>query len=245
LTRVNRILIKDGKAIGIECFVHGSQQSHTIHSKAVVVAGGALHTPSLLIKSGLTNPNIGKDLRLHLAVLCLGIYDEDINQTEGSMLTSICDSFENIKDTNHGFIIECFTHGLGTFSTMLPWDGAAKHKELMLRYRNSAITVAMIRDKDSKCSVKYDAHDCVNVSLEVSKFDTANLKEGIIQMARVQVAAGARQIHIPLYPGDSFEFEKDEVSSVDNARFLKWIEGVYQQQLPMAASGHQMASWYV
>jgi hypothetical protein len=128
---------------------------------------------------------------------------------------------------------------------MLPWDGTAKHKERMLRYRNAVITFAMMRDKDSKCSVKYDAHDCIDVSFMLSRHDAANLKEGIVQMAKIQVAAGARQIHISLYPGNSFEFEKDEVSSADNQSFLKWIEQVYQQEPPMPASGHQMASWYV
>lgn len=244
-TRVNRILIKNGKAVGIECFIHGSQLSHAIYSKSVVVAGGALHTPSLLIKSGLTNPNIGKDLRLHLSSLCVGIYDEDINPTEGSLLTSVCDSFENIEGTNHGFKVECFTNGLGVFSAMVPWDGAAKHKERMLRYRNAVITFAMMRDKDSKCSVKYDAHDSVDVDFVISKHDAANLKEGIVQMAKIHVAAGARQIHVSFHPGNSFEFEKDEESNVDNPRFLKWIQGVYLQEPPIPASGHQMASWYV
>jgi choline dehydrogenase-like flavoprotein len=64
LTRVSHVLIKNGKAVGVQCFIHGNQQSHTIYSKTVVVAGGALHTPSLLIKSGLTNSNIGKDFLL-------------------------------------------------------------------------------------------------------------------------------------------------------------------------------------
>jgi hypothetical protein len=245
LTRVSHVLIKNGKAVGVQCFIHGNQQSHTIYSKTVVVAGGALHTPSLLIKSGLTNSNIGKDLRLHLSTFCVGIYNEEINQTEGSLLTSVCDSFENVEGTHHGFKVECFTNGLGAFSCMLPWDGTAKHKERMLRYRNAVITFAMMHDKDSKCSVKYDAHDCIDVSFMLSRHDAANLKEGIVQMAKIQVAAGARQIHISLYPGNSFEFEKDEVSSADNQSFLKWIEQVYQQEPPMPASGHQMASWYV
>ncbi|KAK4511724.1 uncharacterized protein ATC70_007267 [Mucor velutinosus] len=241
-TRVNGILIRKGKAVGVSCNVHHSQQIHKLFAKRVVVAGGALHTPSLLKRSGLLNPNIGQHLRLHLASICVGIYSQATNPTQGALLTSVCDAFENWEGTHHGFKIECFTQGLGMFSGMIPWLGAAKHKETMLRYRNAVITFAMMRDKDSKCSVQYDPYGKVDISCDLSKHDIANLVQGIVEMAKIHVAAGARQIHVSQHSVDSFEFNAHEKSSVHHPRFLEWIKSLQGQGAPVPSSGHQMAS---
>lgn len=242
-TRVNGILIRKGKAVGISCNVHHSQQIHKLFAKRVIVAGGALHTPSLLKRSGLSNPNIGQHLRLHLSSICVGIYDQPTNPSQGALLTTVCDAFANWEGTHHGFKIECFTQGLGMFSGMIPWLGAAKHKETMLRYRNAVITFAMMRDKDSRCSVQYDLYGKVDVSCDLSKHDEANLVQGIIEMAKIHVAAGARQIHVSQHSLDSFEFKANEEASVDHPRFLEWLKSIQGQGAPVPSSGHQMASW--
>lgn len=113
----------------------------------------------------------------------------------------------------------------------------------MLRYRNAVITFAMMRDKDSKCSVQYDPYGKLDVSCVLSKHDTANLVQGIVEMAKIHVAAGARQIHVAQHAIDSFEFNANEESSVDHPRFLEWIKSVQGQAAPVPSSGHQMASW--
>src|SRR5437764_4007370 len=63
-TRVKRVLVEAGAARGV---VGQTVEGHhvTVRSRAVVVACGAIHTPALLKRSGLTNANIGKYLRLH------------------------------------------------------------------------------------------------------------------------------------------------------------------------------------
>lgn len=242
-TLVTRILIKNGKAIGVACKIHEQEKTHYFFADKIVVAGGALHTPSLLIKSGLKNPNIGNDLRLHLASIVIGIYDEIINPSEGSLLTVVGTAFENYDGSTYGFKVECYSNGVGFYSAMMPWEGAAKHKQWMMRHRNAVITFAMIRDKDSTCSVKYDPYGKLDVSFNLSKRDGDTLTEGIVQMAKIHIVAGARQIHVTQHNLDSFVFEKEEESSITNPRFLKWVDYVYKQGPPTPSSGHQMASW--
>src|SRR5207248_4651844 len=63
-TKVDRVLLEGGAARGIE---GRSVSGHrvTIRSRAVVVACGAIQTPALLKRTGLQNPNIGKNLKVH------------------------------------------------------------------------------------------------------------------------------------------------------------------------------------
>ncbi|KAG2234997.1 hypothetical protein INT48_000239 [Thamnidium elegans] len=242
LTQVTRVLTKNNKAIGVACKIHGSTKEHYIYANTVVVSGGALNTPGLLLKSGLTNPHIGKDLRLHLSALMVAIYDDEINPSEGSLLTTVCDAFENYDGSTYGFKIECFSNGIGNYSAIVSWEGAAKHKQRVLRHRNSVTTFAMSRDMDSICNVKYDAYNKIDIDFSLSKHDGDNLKEGIVQMARIHTAAGARELHVSLSVLEPFVFEEGEESDVTNPRFLKWVESVYTQAPPTPASGHQMAS---
>lgn len=242
-TQVNHILTKNGKVTGVSCRIHGEKENFIFYANTVVVACGALHTPGLLKKSGLTNPNIGKDLRLHLSSLATAIYDDVVNPSEGSLLTSVSNQFDNYDGSTYGFKIECFTNAIGMYSGMLPWSSAAAHKQRMLRHRNAVTTFAMARDMDSKCNVKYDAYNRVDIDFVLSKHDGDTIVEGIVQMARIHVAAGAREIHVAQSIIDPFVFEKDEESRVDNPRFLDWIQSVYRLGPPIPSSGHQMASW--
>lgn len=241
-SRVNQILTKKGKAVGVVCNIHGIQD-HIYRASQVIVSAGSLHTPSLLIKSGLRNPHIGDHLRLHLSSLLIGIYDEETTPCQGSLLTSVVTQFENFDGKNHGFKIECFTQGLGLYAGMVSWEGAESHKELMLHYKNAVITFALMRDKDSKASVKYDVYGKYDVQFSLSKHDAANLKEGVVQMARIHVAAGARQIHVAQHSIEPFVFKEKEPSDVRNPRFLNWLDQVHRSHPPIPSSGHQMGSW--
>jgi hypothetical protein len=241
-SNVNQVLTEKGKVVGVSCNVHGVQD-HVYRAKYVVVSAGALNTPCLLIKSGLTNPNIGNYLRLHLPAFLVGIYDEETDPCQGALLTTVTNEFENFDGEYHGFKIECCTQGVGFYASMVAWEGAEKHKETMLRYKNSVITFAMLRDKDSICSVKYDDYGKYDIQLSLSQHDAMNMKEGIAQMAKIQIAAGARQIHVSQHPIEPFIFNENEPSDINNPRFLKWVHMVYKMNPPTPASGHQMGSW--
>ena len=87
-SEVTRALIQDNKAIGVECMVH-RESKVKIFADRVVVSAGSMRTPGLLINSGLTNKNIGQNLRVHPSVLVFGVFNEPIDVHQGSILTAV------------------------------------------------------------------------------------------------------------------------------------------------------------
>ncbi|GAA5798790.1 hypothetical protein HPULCUR_004196 [Helicostylum pulchrum] len=228
-TTVTRVLrTKGGKtAIGVECCVHDSQQTTTIKAKQVIISCGALNTPTILRNSGLSNPNIGKHLRLQPINFSFGFFDEPINQNKGPLITHVCNVSDNCQGDNYGAKIEEGSLLPGTLANKLPWLGAAKHKELILRRDCMVSLLNVIRDKDSIGTVEYDKSSSIPVyDYSLSKHDELSLTICIERNVKILAAAGAREIYTGQANVKPFTFRQGEKSSVDNPRFIKWLESV-------------------
>ena len=82
-TRAQRVLVERGAAVGVEALSGGRRIR--VRARAVVVACGAIHTPALLVRSGLRNRSIGENLHLHPVTLVAGEFDEPTHPWEGSL----------------------------------------------------------------------------------------------------------------------------------------------------------------
>ena len=80
-TRAERVLLEGGRARGVEA---RTAEGHgiTVRCRAVVVACGAIETPALLRRSGLTAPGLGRNLHLHPVGGAFGVFDEEIRPWE-------------------------------------------------------------------------------------------------------------------------------------------------------------------
>lgn len=244
-TKVHRVLIEKGKAVGVECTINFGR---TIKIKAdkVVVSAGSLQSPGVLLRSGLKNKNIGRNLRLHPCSLTAGFFDKKIRCFEGSIMTAVSGIAENLEDDGYGAKLEVPCLPPGSYATVFPWRGAAEHKEIMLRYEQCAPILILARDKDSVASVRYDKEDNVVVDFELSKRDRHSITVGIEKSFDVLVAAGARLLISGQFGVEPFEFKEGEESSITNPRYLKWKKEVIKFGYPREGGGifaaHQMGS---
>lgn len=55
----------------------------TVKAKKVVICAGTLNSPLLLMRSGLKNPNIGRNLHIHPATIICARFEETVNPWEG------------------------------------------------------------------------------------------------------------------------------------------------------------------
>lgn len=77
-----------------------------ISAKRVIVSAGTMNSPLVLLRSGLTNPQIGKNLHLHPVIGLWARYDEETRPWEGGILTSVVRDFENLDGHGHGVKLE-------------------------------------------------------------------------------------------------------------------------------------------
>ncbi len=197
-----RVLIENGCAVGVEGIVenrHGDAAATrlVVRSKVVVVAAGAIHSPLLLLRSGVDNPNIGRHLRLHPASATYGRYPQPIESWFGTLMAVYSDEFHNLDGQGYGFKIETPPAHVGLWGLGLPWSSGRQHKELMATIRHQAAFLVLTRDRDSG-RVTIDRRGRPILHYRLSPRDVRHFMRGLIETVRLHAAAGAEEISGPL-----------------------------------------------
>ncbi|KAI9689278.1 MAG: hypothetical protein M1820_010162 [Bogoriella megaspora] len=233
--------------------VSGSDQTTrevVIKAKRVIVSGGTMQSPLLLLRSGLRNPNIGRNLHIHPVSVIVGIFDEEVRPWEGGILTAVCNEFENLDGRGHGSKIEAMTMLPAWVLPFLPWTGdGLDYKTLAAKFKNMCGFISLARDRDSG-QVYPDAQTGKpRVTYTPSKFDQKHILEGIIGIAKMLYVEGAREI-LTVAPGfPSFirtDSEIESSSGINDPRFQAWLSDLRAFGFPspqsIFGSAHQMGT---
>jgi long-chain-alcohol oxidase len=193
-TRAQKICIEAGRASSVEAV---SKKGHrvSVNCKSVVVACGAIHTPALLLRSGLRNEHIGKHLHLHPVSNVNGVFDEEIRPWEGTMQAIYSDEHRSMTGN---FGVKYETTALQPVIAMaaLPWRNPQQHRSFLERLSNTVGIGVLLRDKDGgRVTIDPQGHPIAHYAL--SSFDRSHLRQGFISAARILEAAGARHIFSP------------------------------------------------
>jgi len=211
-TEAVRILVEDGRAVGVGCLAgsrgrrNGARRPYTVRARKVILAGGALGTPELLIRSGLRGEHVGRNLHIHPACWVGARYPEEVRGWEGVMQSYYIDEWEP-----ESILLEA------TF-TPLPFGGAwllgtgRKHQEAMLGFGNVGSIGVHLSDRSAgRIGVAGDGS--LRASYRLSEEDCRRLVFGIARAAEVHFAAGAEEVYPnigrvgALRPGDLEAFE--------------------------------------
>jgi choline dehydrogenase-like flavoprotein len=158
----------------------------------VAVACGSINTPALLLRSGLGNSFVGRNLYLHPVGGALGYFDEEIRPWEGTMQALYSNELADL-DAGFGVRFETTAVHPGFAAAFLPWHGADEHRELMLGLPRAAPLGALLRDRDGgRVRIRRDGSPLVQYRL--SDYDARHLRAGIDGAVRILEAAGAGRI---------------------------------------------------
>jgi choline dehydrogenase-like flavoprotein len=230
-TTAKKVIVQNGRAVGVEA-------ETTVRAKLVVAAGGTIHTPALLLRSGLSNANIGRNLHMHPASGAFGIYEEQINGWEGVMMSHYMPQFNNLDGKGYGVTLESAPGHPGLSAISFPWVDGLQHKQLMDAYDHCANILVLTRDRDGgRVTIDREGHPVLNYS--ISEHDRRHLLRGLTEAMRIHRAAGAKQIFGPLNSAGLFPGGSD----ADFERYLgKYTMDTLRAYDYVLGSAHQMSS---
>ena len=207
-----RVLVEDGRAVGVECVTgsgngDGRPRRFTVRARgATIVAGGALGTPELLLRSGLGGRQVGRNLHIHPACWVGARYEEDVRGWEGVMQSYFIDEWEHER-----VLLEATFTPLAFGGAWLPGSGR-EHQESMLNFGHIASIGVQLADRSSG-RVGTLGDGSLKASYRLDGDDARRLTFGIARAAEIHFAAGATEVYpnIPragaLRPGDLPDFE--------------------------------------
>ncbi|RAL63381.1 hypothetical protein DID88_003805 [Monilinia fructigena] len=167
-----------------------------VKAKKVIISTGALWTPIILKNSGLTNPQIGRNLYLHPVSMVGAVFPEDVRPWEGGILTSICSSFENLDSHGHGVKLETISMMPSLCLPTLNYPTGFSYKFNSLFYRHMNVFISIDRDRDTGMIYSDAKAGVPRISYTPSDFDRANIMQGVLALAKICYVSGAREIHV-------------------------------------------------
>ena len=158
----------------------------------VVMAGGAIGTPALLLRSGLGGPQAGRRLFLHPVPAVFGRYPEPVRMWSGVPQSVVSDAFARL-DGSYGFRLEVPSVLPGVAAAGVSWRSAEDHRAVMRALDHHAAFIPIVRDREPG-HVRIDRDGAAVVSYAVGHADAAMCVRAIVETAKVHLAAGARQV---------------------------------------------------
>lgn len=121
-----------------------------VRAPTVVVSCGSLHSPALLLRSGITcGGNVGRNLRLHPTIGTFGAVPASAAPRlwEGPMMSAYTRQFE-AEQGGYGAMISTPAGHPGILSSILPWLSAEQHRRVMAALADQACLIAITRDHE-------------------------------------------------------------------------------------------------
>ncbi len=218
-----RILIEDGRAVGVSCHTTAdgtqsgridrfeSRRPYVVLARlATVVAGGALGTPELLLRSGLGGHHVGRNLHIHPACWVGARYEEEVRGWDGVMQSFYIDQWEPQR-----LLLEATFTPLAFGGAWLPGVGRA-HQRSMLEFGHVGSIGVHLSDQSSG-QVELTNTGALRARYKLTQADADRLVFGISRAAEVHFAAGA----IEVYPNIARvgKLTPDKLAAFESTRF--------------------------
>ncbi len=236
---VDRVLHRGGVVQGAEVSVKnadGDTQNLTIQAKIVVVAAGAVHTPAVLMRSGLSNSNIGANLHIHPVTAIFSQFDEPVMGWQGAPQTRVSQQFANLDGRGYGVWLETAPVHPGLAAQAFPWYSGRRHRENMQRLDCYSNLIILTRDFHGG-QVKLDKRGEPTLHYKISAYDARHLMHGLTEALKIHRAAGAKVIYGPHNRLQAYQ----DGGNFEN--FLTRVAGAgYESNAIALFSAHQMSS---
>lgn len=239
---VRRVTRDRGRATGVEALVRvpGAPRPFALQVRApvVVIAGGSIHSPALLLRSGLRSSALGRHLTLHPATAVLGLMDEPVRPWTGTLQAHYSDQFADLHE-GYGFKFETAPMHPSLAALAHPWSSGAQYRDAMARLPRTTLVGILLRDRFGG-RVRINGSGAPVVDYALSRYDQAHLWRAVQEGSRLLEAAGAREISVPQAAPNGYR------PADGSAARGRWLDGVRARGLGanqmLMVTFHQMGS---
>jgi choline dehydrogenase-like flavoprotein len=196
---VERVVVERGRATGVSGKLLGGPEGRPSHSfrvraRTVVSACGTLHTPILLMRSGLGRPTpaLGRNVTLHPALRVSALFDDVLSGWNGALQSVYSNHF-----ASEGITLVGVYSPVNVLSAALPGVGPA-HRRLISEMPRHGVFGAMVHDEGGGV-VRLGPGREPLLTYSMAPRDLARLRRSITILAEMAMAGGAREVYLPIF----------------------------------------------
>ncbi len=169
-----------------------------IESRYVVVCAGAIETPALLLRSGLGNQWVGRDLKLHPTASLLARHPRPVRSWDGAPQT-IAVFGEKEPQLGHRYWLEAVPYGPTLLSLTSMFRGL-QQSEWLKNADHFFAGIALVAEdprQETRGRIEVTGAGQKKVFFDLRPEDAKQALKGIRTLARIQAASGAVEISLP------------------------------------------------
>lgn len=232
--RVERFELANGKVTALYCRpvmpngapapATSAQVTTKIIAKHYVLAGGAINSPAVLLRSNAPDPHglLGTRTFLHPVVMSSGVFAQKVEAWSGAPQSIYTDHFLDTQaiDGPMGYKLEAPPLHPVIFASTVPGFGQSQ-QALLESFPHNHTLLALMRDgfhdqsRGGKVKLRGDGSAVLDYPLTDYVMDGA--RRALLSMMEIQFAAGARQV-LPLHemarPYTSWGEARDAVNAL-------------------------------
>ncbi|MBM4280595.1 MAG: FAD-binding protein [Deltaproteobacteria bacterium] len=226
--RVQRVVFEAGRVtavIGLAIDASGTQSTGvtvTVKPRFVVIAGGAINSPALLLRSAAPDPHgvLGRRTFLHPVTGVVGVFDDRIEGWRGAPQSAASHQFAQRGD-EVGFFLEVAPIHPMLMATAMPGIGTT-HRDTMARVAHFAaflaLTIDGFHDDVPGGRVTLSKSGAPVLAYPIAERQWRAFRDGAKALAKVAFAAGAKEALTGHDPPTSMRSDAD-LAAVDAAHW--------------------------
>ncbi len=188
--RVERVVVEGGRAVGVEG-VSPSGRRHRVRARIVVLAGGSVPTPLLLLAQGLANGSgqVGRNLTLHPSASVAGLFDDVIDPANHIPQGYGCDQF-----LREGQLIAAAQPTPNVAAQIFQLSGR-RLMDVLDHLEHVASIGVCVRDSTPNGRVWRAIGGRPAITYSITREDRDQLHSAMVRMLQILVAAGAKRLY--------------------------------------------------
>jgi choline dehydrogenase-like flavoprotein len=202
--RARRVLVEGGRAVGVEIESKRGRRVK-VRSRAVILAGGAVPTPLLLLEQGLANRSgqVGRNLSVHPSGGFAALFDHAIDGHRHVPQGYACDQF--VRD---GILVMAAQAPLNVAPLLFPFSGRRLMSAMEAVERTASFGL-LLRDSNANGRVRRGVGGLPLVTYSVTPEDVAQMHRAMVIAGEMCRAAGAKTLYPVAYGIGALETDDD------------------------------------